>query len=119
MRERSGDGGNDKGRVWRRGVWGVKGKTQLTGIPSRQGQGVAVGYLGCQKAKHSSLVILPHPSGCTWRQPPTRTKRQRKDWVANANVYIKRIDSPVHSRTAQYRHRQSRAISAVSSPMSS
>ena len=42
--------------------------------------------------------------------------RQMKDWVANVHICIydiKRIDSPVHSRTAQYRHNG--AVSADSS----
>ena len=60
--------------------------------------------LGCPEAKQptgnpSWQPCLDYPSDCTGRQQPTRTERQRKDWVVNV-MYIKRTDTHVHSRTA-------------------
>ena len=47
--------------------WVSKGKTQPIGNPSWQ-------------------PPLHHPSGCTGRQPPNGTERQRKDWLANVCI---------------------------------
>ena len=73
-----------------------KGETQPTGNSSGQ-------------------PFLHHPSDCTGRQPPTGTEHQRSTGLPT-RTYIKRTDSPEHSKHAQYR--QGKALSAAaSSPM--